>query len=58
MGEMTSEYFLSLLRNWGVLSIIEEEQEENLSMTSQDVRFMEVLDGAFANRDYFSNKFL
>ena len=50
---MTSEYFLSLLRNGGGLSIIE---EENLSMTSEDVRFLEVLDGAIENPVYFSNK--
>ena len=53
---MTSEYFLSLLRNGGGLSIIEEDLEENLSMTSEDVRFLEVLDGAVENREYFSNK--
>ncbi len=53
---MTSEYFLSLLRNGGGLSNIEEEREENLSMTSEDVRFLEVLDGAIENPVYFSNK--
>ncbi len=56
MARGSSEYFLSLLRKGGGLSIIEEEREENLSMTSEDVRFLEVLDGAVENREYFSNK--
>ena len=53
---MSSQYFLSLLRNGGGLSTIEEDREDNSSMNSEDVRFLEVLDGAVENREYFSNK--
>jgi len=42
---MTSQYFLSLLRNGDNLSTITERSEDNLSMTSEDRRFLEVLDG-------------
>ncbi len=42
---MTSQYFLILIRGVEGLSTIDEESEANVSLTSQDVRFLEVLDG-------------
>ena len=42
MARGSSECFLSLLRKGGGLTIIEEEREENFSMTSEYVRILEV----------------
>ena len=45
MTHFTSEYFLSLIRGGEGLSTIDEEREANVYLASQDVRFLEVLDG-------------
>ncbi len=45
MTHFTSEYFLSLIRGGEGLSTIDEEREANVYLNSQDVRFLEVLDG-------------
>ncbi len=48
MAHFTSEYFLSLINRGDGLSTIDEEREANASLTSQDVRFLEVRDGPSA----------